>query len=263
MSRSSSLLLLCIITLMASLTTRPALGQTKSKWSSGIDFSAKAANREKSRWSLTDWLAMKERNRMMDMWLTVNAPNPYEFVLGGSYISGESKITQGTGLGTADKKSIFYAGEFAAYAQLVGVSAEYENNTDEDFSSLGGLFNLRLLGNSVQNTSVTLSYGLRTKELSGTTTTRLSQQFGQAALQLYLTKFFGIDGKYRYYLKSDNDQLGDVNGDLTEAGVFIDFEALRLFGTWYKESNKTKTPAALEDTITERTGIKAGLKIFF
>ena len=262
MSRFSSLLLSCIITLTATLTSTVAVAQTRSKWSSGIDFSARASNREKSRWSLTDWLAMKERNRMMDMWLNVNAPSPYEFMIGGSYISGKSEVTQGTGLGPA-LDSISYSGEAAAYAQLVGLSGEYENNPDEDFASSAGLFNLRLLGDSIQNTSLTLSYGLRSKELSGTTSTRLSQQFGQAALQLYLTKFFGIDGKYRYYLKSDDDQLGDVNGNLTEAGVFIDFKALRIFGTWYKEEIKTKTPAAIEDTITERSGIKTGIKIFF
>ena len=227
-----------------------------------MDFSARASNREKSRWSLTDWLAMKERNRMMDMWLNVNAPSPYEFMLGGSYISGKSEITQGTGLGPSEN-SISYSGEAAAYAQLVGLSGEYENNPDEDFASSAGLFNLRVLGDSIQNTSLTLSYGLRTKEISGTTSTRLSQQFAQAGLQLYLTKFFGFDGKYRHYLKSDNDQLGDVNGSLTEAGVFIDFKALRIFGTWYKEDIKTKIPAATEDTITERSGIKTGIKLFF
>lgn len=262
MSRFSSLLLLCIITLTASLTPLETFAQTRSKWSSGIDFSARAANREKSRWSLTDWLAMKERNRMMDMWLSVNAPSPFEFMMGGSYVSGNSEITQGTGLGTK-LESIYYSGEAAGYAQLVGISGEYENNPDEKYSSSAGIFNLRVFGNSIQNTSLTLSYGLRSKEISDTITTRLSQQFGQASLQLYLTKFFGLDGKYRHYLKSDNDQLGDVNGNLTEAGVFIDFKALRIFGTWYKEDIKTKTPAATEDTITERSGIKTGIKIFF
>ncbi len=255
MSRFSSLLLFCIITL--SLASE-SWAQSKT-WGSGIDFTQRSANREKSRWSLTDWLAMKERNKMMDMWLSVNSPSPFELMLGGSYISGKT-TTEGSGLSSNYRS---YSGEFAAYAQLVGVSAEYENNTEENFSDLSGLFNLRVLGNSIQNTSLTLHYGLRTREMSGVTSTRLSQQFGQAQLQLYLTKFFGVDGRYRYYLPIDNDALGEVKADTTEAGVFIDFNAIRVFGTWFKESQKSKIPAATEDTIQERTGIKTGLKLFF
>lgn len=257
MSRFSSLLLLCIITLSSFATH--AQGR---KWGSGIDFTQRAAAREKSRFSLTDWLAMKERNRMMDMWLSLNSPSPFEFMIGGSYISGKSEVRDpSTSPVSSDGTS--YSGELAAYAQLVGVSGEYENNTVEKYNDLTGLFNIRLFGNSIQNTGLTLSYGLRTREMSGTTPTRLSQQFGQANLQVYLTKFFGLDGKYRYFLPTDNNELGEVKDDLVEGGLFIDFNAFRIFGTWYKESIKTKIPAATEETLTERTGIRTGLKIFF
>ncbi|WP_253716011.1 hypothetical protein [Bdellovibrio bacteriovorus] len=251
MSRITSLLLLCII-IFSSLSE----AQTKSKWSSGIDFTQRSANREKGRWSLTDWLAMKERNRMMDQWLSLNSPSAFEFMMSGSYNSFKTDL----GDGSEAKSHSSYKAEAAAYAQLVGVTAEYENNTEEGFNDLSGIFNLRLLGNSIQNTSFTIHYGQRTRTSD---TSTLRQQFGQASLQLYLTKYFGIDGKYRYFLPTSTDELGDVKGDMTEAGVFIDFKALRIFGAWYKESQKNKIPAATEDTVTDRTGIRSGIKIFF
>lgn len=255
MSRISYLLVFCII----SGVSVPAFSQTASRWSSGIDFTKRAAQREKSRWSLTDWLAMKERNRMMDMWLSMNSPSPFEFALEGSYNSIKTEVL---GSGTSESfKS--YSGAFTGHAQFVGLTAEYENNTEEDLNDLSGLFNLRILGNSLQNTAFTLHYGLRTREMSETTATRLSQQFAQASLQIYITKYFGLNGKYRYFLPITNDQLGDVKEDVSEAGLFIDFKAFRIFGAWYKESQKTKIPAATDDTVTDRTGIRSGLKIFF
>lgn len=255
MSRFSYLLLLCIIAF--SLESQ---AQTASKWSSGFDFTQRAAKREAGRWSLTDWLAIKDKNRMMDQWLSMNSPSPYELMLSGSHLSYDKHVADGT---TVDAAHSNILTEFAAYAQFVGVGAEYSNNTNENYSDLAGLFNLRLLGNSLQNTGFTLSYGLRTREMTGTTATTLRQQFGQADLQMYLTKYFGLDLKYRYYLPVTNDVLGDVKEDLSEASLFIDFKALRIFGAWYKESQKIKSPGATDEVNTDRTGIRSGIKLFF
>ncbi|MFV3410044.1 hypothetical protein [Bdellovibrio bacteriovorus] len=251
MSRFSSLLLLCII-----LTASLSQAQSGSRWGSGIDFTKRATAREGSRWSLSEWLEMKNRNRMMDMWLSVNSPSPYEFSLAASYNSFKTEDPDNT---SVSDSHVSYMGELSAYAQFVGLTAEYENNSEEEFNDLTGMLNIRVLGNSIQNTSLTLHYGLRTREADQ----RLSQQFGQVSLQVYLTKYFGIDGKYRYYLPTSTDELGDVEGNRTEAGLFIDFKAVRIFGNWYKESQKTKIPAAADDTVTDRTGIRSGLKIFF
>lgn len=258
MSRFSSLLLLCII-LFLGMAGSPAKAQSRNNWLSTYDFTQRYANREKGRWSLSDWLSMKDRNRQMDMWLSFNAPSPFEFMVGGSYLSYKSDLHDGT----EQKSYSSYSGELAAYAQLVGLSAEYEHNAAENLTDFAGLFNLRVFGNSIQNSSLVMSYGLRSRDQSAPTAAKLSQQFGQAELQLYLFKYFGITGKYRYYLPTSNDDLGDVNSDLTEYGAFIDFKALRVFGAYYKETQKSKLAPAVTDTITERTGIKSGIKIFF
>ncbi|MEK2687978.1 hypothetical protein [Bdellovibrio sp. GT3] len=255
MSRFSFLLLLCIISFGLH-----SQAQTASKWSSGFDWTKRAADREKGRWSLSDWLAIKEKNKMMDQWLSMNSPSPYEFMLGGSYMSYDKHAQDGS---LADSSHTTFSGELAAYAQFVGLGGEYINNAAEDYSDLSGMFNLRILGNSLQNTGLTLSYGMRTRDIKGAAATKLSQQFGQAALQLYLTKYFGMDLKYRYFMPATNDQMGDVKEAYTEAGVFIDFKALRIFGAWYQESQKLTAPASTIESITDRTGIRSGIKIFF
>lgn len=256
MSRFSSLLLLCIISFSTASFAQQSGG---SRWGSGIDFTQRAANREKGRWSLSEWMEMKNRNRMMDMWLSMNSPSPFEFSLGGAYNSYRTQI-QGSGSETSANS---FSGDFSAYAQFIGVTAEYENNTQEQYNDLSGMLNVRLLGNSIQNTSFTIHYGQRTREAAGTSSYRLNQQFGQASLQVYLTKYFGLNGSYRFFLPISTDELGDVGGNVTEAGLYIDFKAVRLFGHWYKESQKTKIPAATDDTVTDRAGIRSGVKIFF
>lgn len=263
MSRFSSLLLLCII---FGSVSEPARAQSRSSRSSsgsslmsGYDFTQRAANREKGRWSLSDWLSMQDRNRQMDMWLSMNSPSPYEFIVGGTYLSYKTDLHDGS----STKSYTSYAGELAAYAQLVGLGAEYERNSAENFSDLTGMFNLRVFGNSIQNSSFVLSYGLRTRDQSAPVVTKLSQQFGQAELQLYIFKYFGVTGKYRYYLPTSNSDLGDVNSDLSEYGAFIDFKVLRIFGAYYKETQNSKLAPATTNTVIERSGIRSGIKIFF
>lgn len=253
MSRISYLLLLCIIAFSSE-----AFAQSGSRWGSGIDFTQRAAKREQGRWSLTEWLEMKNRNKMMDSWLSLNAPSPFEFMLGGSYISSKTE-TQGSGTGSSE---ISYSGEFSAYAQFIGLGIEHENNTEKGFNDLTGMLNIRLLGSSIQNTAFIIHYGQRTRNHSGTEG-RLTQQFGQATLQVYLTKYFGIDGMYRQFLPTSSDAMGNVEGHQTEAGLFIDFKALRIFGSWFRENQKKRIPAATDDTVTDRAGIKSGIKIFF
>lgn len=216
----------------------------------------RAANRESHRWTLQEWLEQRDRNRMMDLWLAMNSPSPYEFMIG---ISNLSYSTQSNGSTLAYNS---YLGQFSAHAQIIGITIEHENNTQEKYNDTTGMLNLRIFGNSIQSSYLTLNYGLRTRYLSDfSPELKIPQQFGQASLQLYMTRFFGIDGTYRVYQPTTDPTLGDINGTRSTAGIFIDFSAFRIFGSWYSETEKT----SLAGTITEKqkTGSLAGFKIFF
>lgn len=229
------------------------------RFGGNYDFQKRADARRASRWTLQEWLERKDRHAMMDLWLSFNSPSPFEFSLGGAYISATTS-TDSAGVKT-EEKHVSSSGRIEAYALLVGLSGEYENNIKESYNDVTGTFHLRLFGNSIQSTALTLGYGLRTREGGGSTPYRLAQQFGEGHLQLYIMKYFGIEGRYRSYLSVTEDTLGDTKGELQEAGAFIDFSAVRVFGTWYKE-NTTSTKNAVESK-TDSTGIKSGIKIFF
>lgn len=218
----------------------------------------KAERKAESRWTLQGWLEQRDRNRMMDLWLAMNSPSPYEFFLSGSYQDYLSKDSSST-LENRYQSVMSTAG---AYSGVIGLEGFYENNTSEKFSQSGGSLNLRIVGNAVQGTHLILFYGYRSLNLTDTTlSSTINQSFAGGDLNMYFTRYFGISGNYKYYIPAENNTFGEVSAQRTEAGVFIDFSLLRIFGSWYNEKLEIK-PSQIPKSI-DRTGIMTGLKIFF
>lgn len=224
-----------------------------------VALAAGASKSESKRWTLQEWLEQRDRNRMMDLWLSMNSSSPYEFSLEGSHKGYDQEIA-----GSAPTHRTSYAVAFSGYAQIVGLTAEYENNSEENYNDLNGLFNLRLFGDSIQNSYLAVHYGIRSRT-SSQPSFRFSQPFSQVSLQLYALKTFGIDGLYRIYYSADvsgaSTQGTSTSGNLAEAGAFIDFKNFRFFGSWYKENSTDKSSSG--ETSATKTGIKSGIKIFF
>lgn len=218
------------------------------------DFRKKAESKRNSRWTLQEWMAQKEKNRMMDLWLAMYKPSPYEFYFQGSADQYAQKTDT---VNTNSYRS--YSGALAFYALIVGVEAQYENNTAEGYQDLAGLLNLRLAGNAVQSTHLSINYGM--KKRSTVPTVQLYQQFAGANLDIYLNKSVGLHGHYRYYMPATESTLGDVTGNRREAGVFFDIEYVRLYGNWYSEYFDTVTPTLTQSV--ERTGVQTGIRFFF
>lgn len=209
--------------------------------------------RSTTRWTLQEWMAQKEKNQLQDMWLAMNSSSPYEFAIQlGSY----STSTQTGGVEDSFNST---RGNLSAYAQMIGLDGAYEHDTHNGVSDSQGMLNIRVLGNSIQSTSLTLHYGQRNRYWSDDS--HLQQQFGQVSLQLYFTRHAGLQGFYRSYQPAENSTLGEVKAYHSQAGIFIDFKAVRIFGDWFYEK-ETRTLNSVETPWTS-TGILSGLKIFF
>jgi hypothetical protein len=223
-------------------------------------FYQKSDRKEKSRWTLQEWLEQKQRNHLMDLWLDMYAPSPYEFFLEGSFGAYETHIESSTTNTKQHHES--FSGAAGAYATVVGLEGSYENNPGEKYNQTSGSFHLRVLGNAVQGTHLILHYGLSTRyeDFNGTQV-RLNQQFAGGDINLYFNHHFGVQGLYDYYLPVTNETLGDVNKNRFEAGLFIDFKALRVFGVYFQEQEKNKNAGT--ETTTTRTGVQSGIRFFF
>lgn len=231
---------------------------TGKAWLLSKSSEAKAAKR----FSLQEWMEGKDRRAMMDMWLSINTPTPYEFMIGGTYsqytVNTQVASTPTPTVTSLGKQSL--SGEMHAYATLVGVSAQYANNNEEGFNDMTGQFNLRIFGASTQATAITLHYGLRTRTANDGGY-RLNQQYPAVTLQIYLTKLFGIYGNYRYYFPITESYYGETNTDELNAGLFIEYGILRLFGNFYHERQNSKLNNI--ETNIERKGSRIGLQFHF
>lgn len=232
-----------------------AFAQEKNE---GYSLQKRAEQRTLKRFTLKEWMEAKDRRALMDLWLSINTPSPYEFCLSGSFSQYSLDSTVGAASLKANKKST--DGSFAAYATLVGITAEYQNNVEENFNDVTGMFNLRLFGNTLQGTHLTIHYGLRTRT-ENNNLYRLNQSFPALTLQLYMNKFFGVQANYRYFLPISESFYGDTQADELNAGVFIEYGAFRIFGDWYQERQGSKLNNV--DHSLQRTGTKLGAKIYF
>lgn len=214
-----------------------------------------AAAREAKRFNLYDWMEQKNRNQVMDMWLSLNSPSPYEFMLGINM----NQYTLDDKVNPIEKKKA-YEGELSAYATLVGLTGEYTNNTEEHFNDTTGMFNLRLFGHTLQGTHLTLHYGLRTRTESAGVY-RLNQQFAAGTLQLYLFKYFGVYGNYRHYFPVTETFYGETKTVTNTYGGFIDFASLRIMLSYFKEQQKSMKNTV--ESELNREGSKITLQLYF
>lgn len=240
------------------LTTTHAYGQG---WQNPLNspagakaFREKAEKKAGSRWTLREWMEQKEKNKMMDLWLGMYAPSPYEFVLGGGYLSYEKRVD--SPLSNEPYRTI--QGHAAFYAMILGIEIQHENNTEEKFSDTAGMLNLRIAGNAVQGTHLILQAGTNTRK---TETTSLTQNFGGADVDLYIERHIGIHYNYRQYLPTTEASMGTVNQKRWEAGAFFDVNFVRFFGNWYSDTVSTDLNGT--KTNIERAGLIGGARFFF
>ncbi len=227
---------------------------TGRSWLLSKSSEAKAAKR----FSLQEWLENKDRRGMMDMWLAIHTPTPYEFMLGGSLLQYDLAST--TNNISTSQRFKSYDGEMHAYANIVGITAQYQNNNEEGFNDVTGQFNLRIFGTSTQSSHITLHYGLRTRTATNGSY-RLNQMYPAVTLQIYLMKLFGVYGNYRSYMSTNEAFYGDTTADELNAGLFIEYGILRIFGNYYNERQNSKLNNI--DTTLDRKGTKVGVQFHF
>lgn len=183
----------------------------------------KTETKRKYNWSLSDWLETKQIMSFQDMWLARNMPSPFEFYLEGSLqFQNSNGYPNQTG----------WEGGGAAYATFVGLEARYEKQVNDRFY---GLFNLRLFGYHNQGTNLTIQGGLKKETMSFQS---FFNPLAGANLTLYVNKAFGIEAKYqKFFQNATSEQAKKLGGSRYQAGIFIDYSVLRVFGDYFSDSN--------------------------
>lgn len=217
-------------------------------------------SKENTRWTLADYLAQKQKIRLMDMWLAIHRQaNLFEMALGGGALQYDLKIESGgVKTKTAEDASAY---QLDLFFSIFGLHAEYEE-TEHDTRAMAGAVAVRVFGMSSQGTNLTLRYGLRNFEDRATEPfVEWQNQFGEAELNFYLFKFFGLQGNYRHYLADKANNGVELSGHRTTAGVFFDFSLVRLFGSFFQEQMEYKVTDSMDKK--DREGFTYGMQLFF
>lgn len=248
---------IALITLVSAESFAQRTWKNPSSSPGGSARFASKTGAKQSRWTLQQWLEQKERNKMMDLWLGMYAPSPYEFILSAAQLDYRAS----TDIPAANYNQKSFMGSMFFYALVLGIGVEHENNWNEQYTNTQGSINVRIMGNSNESTHLNIFGGLRNR--IDATTNLQGQPFAGAELQIYIQSQWGLHGNYRSYFSKEVDATtGNATGSKTEGGIFIEFSPVRIFGNWYQEDYKTATTGGTEQTKT-RTGWLYGLRLLF
>lgn len=229
-----------------------------SAWDFNKSIREKQAQKNAKRWSLSEWLDQKGRNKLMDMWLMYNTPSPYEFFFSADTSNVEQEVMIGTGTPTSQTFRN-YRGAFGAFVTVVGLYGEYESS-DEELEQWKALFMVRLLGSSDQSTNFTIHYGLMNQNFNDEET---QYQVGGGRISLYLIKAFALTGQYEHIFEAESEQNNITSeGSRWEAGAHLEYGALRIYGSWFQEVLDLTTTTNQESQRT-RQGLLYGLRFYF
>ncbi len=200
----------------------------------------KQETKAKHRWSLSDWLETRDKMRLMDLWLAMHSPSPYEFYLGAAYKSGN--LSPGGGYRGWDFT-------FAAYAYLFGAEVQYQTANLEN--RILALVNFRAFGVYNQATNLTFQVGQKqsNRGAGGYWNTVAGANF-----TLYIAKNFGTVLLYRHTFSRATGLA--ASQDQAQMGAFIDFNFVRLHADYMMET-EVGNPAF------SYSGFQVGTRLYF
>ena len=195
--------------------------------------------------------------RLQDRWLALHTSDTvYEGFFGGGY----SVI--GNSLNDADLNDVQAPeAHFGFYNRIFGVQGRWVDEGLESGTGFDASIHLRILGGSMQNTNITLGYGLRDRnETFNALEQKYANQYAEALMNFYIFSFVGVKGTYRHLFANE---LGGItlSGNRLEGGLFIDISLFQLFLNYYIES-LTFSESGVETNVG-REGYTAGMRFYF
>ena len=208
----------------------------------------KQEEKAKNRWYFLDWLEAKEKIRIMDMWLALHTPSPYEFFLKGSWNPG------------TDSGAGRYSGNrigFGAYATIFGLEVERQQKLEDRITAL---VHLRLFGYHYQGSHLRLEGGFQ--QITRKNQCEFRNALAGIGMNAYITKKVGVSGLYRRtFGTTPNALTQSISNTRYEAGAFLDFQFIRAYGNYVWEDWSIDPTTLKPDS--RRSGPEAGLQIFF
>lgn len=291
--KSSCVALCCFFVLC---TSEVAVGQAVTTYVIKVQ-----EERNKTRWNLTEWLRIKERMKMMDLWLAMMTDTKKdrfspELSIGGNNLLAVQTIDNDTTIaanqvdGGAVNAQLWFTNLVSSSTGLrtlnidlglEGAIHQYKLGEVDEEKNIGTpagmkitenrefdyqLMNFRFFGKNVQDSSMVFKAGIF-KANPGFHDLNLSDQnsiSGTAAggeLVLYLFDYFGLEGHALSLQADDGISSRKVSGSWMQYGAFIELSMLRLSSGIYRESWKWQESS--NPVELKHDGMAVEAKLFF
>jgi hypothetical protein len=243
--------------------------------------------RRSTRWTLTEWLRIKERMKLMDVWLAMFSKPEKRFApelsLGYARSVGESeyrlisldgpqtKAQEQRRTGEEMRAQFWFTNLISGTTGLrtlnvdLGIEGIIKNRFSKEIDGIidptGALWhadterlqtagvNLRLFGTSSQDSSLVIKGGKFEKSSGFKAFDKTSGSYFGAEMSLYLMSFLGVEGQYYQFLDSSKDQVGER----FQVMAFLELYSLRVSYGQERSSWQDETPALrLESKAVER-----------
>ena len=275
-----------------------------------IDVEDTQKERKELRWTLTEWLRIKERMKMMDVWLAMNS-NPakdkftpelqfaywqsmgdYQIDIGfdsatDKFMTAKDSAANGriqlylTNIVTASTgwkvpnidfgiEGLYISHKFSE-REFTQTQQAVTEDVDNPYTA-SGYANFRILGTSIQDTSLAMKLGYYNGKRPFDTPQPVSLDtegltYG-AEFIFYLFNFVGFEANFNRWGTSDSfDGNQEQRGTRYDYGAFIELWLLRISGGYFKEwwtftelSDDTGQRARLESQVS---GMQFGAKLSF
>jgi len=254
--------------------------------------------RESTRFTLTEWLRIKERMKLMDVWLAMfSDPQKDKFrpelnliylvTKGAATTSDENTMTEsGTLDGNVARGQLWLTNIFTGSTGIKMVNIDFGLDAGlrqtESFAPDTPTSTLvsrriateqyaaafRLFGKSIQDSSIVAKAGKYSTSngaislFGQSTAAKATGNYFGGELQLYLFRWLGLEGSYSSYGKANLKNSDDsISGSYADYFAYIEISLLRVMGGAYSESwNVTSSSGSAKMT---NKGLAAGVKIQF
>lgn len=247
--------------------------------------------RKSTRFTLTEWLRIKERMKLMDVWLAMfSSPEKDKFRIELNLSHAKTKADLfaegGTELGQVEgvrsKAQIFLTNLITSTIGIrslnidLGIEGLRSKTTEQQLANSAEsqdflpsheylAANFRVFGKNIQDSSLVLKAG-RYTTLTGLTDqneaeVNFSSSMRGGELQLYVTSVLGLEANYVQFELPQIAELGPTHSDdyYHDYQAFLEIAIFRFFGGKYQQQTTMLDGGALVP-LTEK-GYFAGLKI--
>lgn len=194
----------------------------------------------RTRWAVENLFVRNRRSKPREQWLPYNPKKAPMFELMADVRMGQLSYENDTLNPPKNQPLKVASGGLAVFLGPLGISVQREQykfsekwwNRDE------GSFYLRVLGSSTQTTNLTGFIGVQKSDMS--TLQKFEHRYYGALANLYLSRYLGLEGMYRYREPTESTTHAIRGGD-QHWGIFFEASILRLSLLFRKEWNKARS----------------------